>query len=131
MIGLDTNILVRYFTRDDPIQTPVADAVLESLSDHWRGYVPIVVLAELVWTMDKRYGAGQPELVEIIEHLIESNDLVIESMAIVKSALRLFKSTPSDFPDCLIQRTCQSAGCHHTATFDRKAARAIGMRLAL
>lgn len=131
MIGLDTNILVRYFTRDDPIQTPVADALLDSLSDRRRGYVPTIVLAELVWTMDKRYGAGQPELVEIIEHLIESSDLVLESLAVVKSALRLFTSTSSDFADCLIHRSCHGAGCHHTATFDRKAARAIGMQLVL
>ncbi|MCA3182912.1 MULTISPECIES: type II toxin-antitoxin system VapC family toxin [unclassified Cupriavidus] len=131
MIGLDTNILIRYFTRDDPVQTPVADALLDSLSDARRGYVPTVVLAELVWTMDKRYGAGQPELVEIIEYLIGSSDLILESCAVVKSALRLFTATSGDFADCLIHRSCQGAGCHHTATFDRKAARSIGMKLVL
>ncbi|PLP99697.1 PIN domain-containing protein [Cupriavidus pauculus] len=130
MIGLDTNILVRYFARDDPVLTPVADALLDSLSDRTREFVPIVFLAELIWTMDKRYEADPPELIDIVEYLIRSSDLVLESQAVVKSALRLFESTYSDFADCLIERSCRSAGCRHTATFDRKAARAIGMKLA-
>lgn len=130
MIGLDTNILVRYFARDDPILTPVADALLDSLSEGTRGFVPTVVLVELIWTMDKRYGADASELIEIVEYLTRSADLVVESDAVVQSALRLFVSTSIDFADCLILRTCQVAGCGHTATFDRKAARAIGMKLA-
>ena len=69
MIGLDTNILVRYFARDDPILTPVADALLDSLSEGTRGFVPTVVLVELIWTMDKRYGADASELIEIVEYL--------------------------------------------------------------
>ncbi len=129
MIGLDTNILVRFFARDDPVLTPKADALLRSLAHGARGYVATVVLAELVWVMSRVYGAKQSEIVRIVEHLTGSEELVVESHVTVRSALKLFIATSSDFVDCLILRTCQSAGCDHTATFDRKASRTIGMRL--
>ena len=129
MIGLDTNILVRYFARDDPYLTPKADALLDSLTSDRRGYIPTAVLVELAWTMDRSYRATRHEIIRIVGLLIESNDLVLESQSIVKSALRLFSTTVSDFADCLILRACQHAGCEYTETFDRKASRAIGMRL--
>ncbi|GJG98771.1 PIN domain-containing protein [Cupriavidus pauculus] len=129
MIGLDTNVLVRYFARDDPGLTPVADALLDSLSSRQRGFVPTVVLAELVWTMDRRYGADHPEIIEIIGHLVQSEELVLESRRVVQSALRLYVASCGDFADCLILRTCEDAGCDNLATFDRAARRLAGLNL--
>ena len=130
MIGLDTNILVRFFTRDDPILTAKADMLMASLSRNAPGYVAVAVLVELIRVMRRIRGATRSEVARVLEWLLKSRELVIESHAIVESAFLLFRETSADFPDCLIQRTCQSADCHHTATFDRKAARVIGMRLA-
>lgn len=129
MIGLDTNILVRFFAMDDPVQTPKAEALLRSLGRAMRGYVTTVVLAELVWVMRSLYGASHDDIVRIVGQLTCSEDLVVESPIIVKSALRLAITTSADFTDCLILRTCQGAWCDHTATFDHKASVAIGMRL--
>lgn len=129
MIGLDSSILVRFFAQDDPIQTPKADVVMRSLSPETVGYIPTVALAELIWVMGSNFGARRPVIARIVEHLIQSELLIVESKAVVKSALQLFIVSSSDFADCLILRTCQRIGCEHTTTFDRKASRMAGMRL--
>lgn len=129
MIGIDTNVLVRYFARDDARQTPSADALIDALSRASRGYVPVAVVVELVWTMGSHYGATRRDIARIVQHLVQSADLRLESEAIARDALRLFLLTSSDFPDCLILLACRNAGCHQTMTFDRKAAQSIGMKL--
>lgn len=131
MIGLDTNILVRFFARDDPALTAKADKLMASLSRSSPGYVALAVLVELVRVMRRIRGATRAEIARIVEWLLRSRELVIESYAAVESAFLLFRATSGEFPDCLIHRSCQGAGCHHTATFDRKAARSIGMKLVL
>jgi predicted nucleic-acid-binding protein len=48
MIGLDTNILVRYITHDDAAQTAVVMKLMASLSSESLGYISLVVLVELL-----------------------------------------------------------------------------------
>ncbi|QWC90519.1 PIN domain-containing protein [Cupriavidus metallidurans] len=129
MIGLDACILVRFFAKDDPIQTPKAAMLLKSLSAVERGYVSTVALAELTWVMGRRLKMKRSEIARIVDYLINSKDLVVESEQIVVSALRLFEVSSVGFGDCLILQTCQTFGCRNVATFDRKAASGIGMRL--
>jgi len=129
MIGLDASILVRYFAGDDPIQTPKAEALINSLSENKPGYVPIAALVELTWVMNCRLKSERTRLQKIVQYLLDSNDLHVESSAAVTSALHLFVETNAGFADCLILRTCQGIGCKQTATFDRRASREIGMRL--
>ncbi|WP_019450072.1 type II toxin-antitoxin system VapC family toxin [Cupriavidus sp. BIS7] len=129
MIGLDASILVRYFAKDDPIQTPKAKALIDSLSDDRPGYVPVAALVELTWVMDARHKSERTEIQKVVQHLLDSDELNVESSAMVASALHLFVTSNVGFADCLILRACQDVGCRHTATFDRKASRAIGMSL--
>ena len=66
MIGLDTNILVRYFTHDDPRQTPLARRLIDEQLDHRHpGHVSIVTLAELVWVLRSSYGASKGTVIVI------------------------------------------------------------------
>jgi predicted nucleic-acid-binding protein len=129
MIGLDASILVRYFAGDDPIQTPKAEALINSLSEDEPGYVPVAALVELTWVMNCRHKSERTEIQRIIQYLLDSYDLHVESSVAVTSALHLFVRTNVSFADCLILRNCQAVGCRQTATFDRRASRAIGMRL--
>jgi len=129
MIGLDTCILARFFAEDDPIQTPKAIELLESLSRSERGYVSIAALVELTWVMGRRLKVERAEIARIVDYLIASSELVLESKKVVVSALQLFNVTTVGFGDCLILQKCQSLGCEYIATFDRKAARNIGMYL--
>ncbi|RZT36495.1 PIN domain-containing protein [Cupriavidus agavae] len=129
MIGLDSNIVLRFLARDDPRQTVRATAIMKSLSTSLRGFIPVAVLLEVVWTMRRQYGSDRASIARIVDYLIGCEELVVESSDVVKSALYLYRQKRGDFPDCLIMRACEAAGCSQTLTFDRRAAEGNGMRL--
>lgn len=129
MIGLDTNIVVRYLTHDDPEQAVAAKRVMNSLSSDSPGFVTLVALAELVWVLRISYGFGKKEIEEVLDRLLRSEELVLERAEIVSQALRMFRGGRADFADCLIERCGHAAGCKNTVTFDQKAAAGTGMRL--
>src|SRR5262245_30097055 len=88
MIGLDTNLLVRYFNQDDPAQSAIATEVLENrLTQQDPGFISIVALAEAVWVLDRAYGLGTDALVNVIERLLAAETLVIENEPEVYSAM--------------------------------------------
>jgi predicted nucleic-acid-binding protein len=128
MIGLDTNVLVRYLTLDDARQTALASGILDSLSADSPGFVSLVVMVELVWVLESSYGFGKDRIIEMLEALLRSQELAVERADAVRQALRRFAGSRAGFADCVIERCCQEAGCAYTVTFDRKAAGA-GMRL--
>ncbi len=128
MIGLDTNVLVRYLTHDDPVQTAAAVKVIGSLLPDAPGFVSLVVIAELVWVLEAAYQFKKKEVEQVLETLLRSRELVVERAEIAWLALRKFNASRADFFDCLIERSGHAAECQHTVTFDRKAASA-GMRL--
>ncbi|MDB0544516.1 type II toxin-antitoxin system VapC family toxin [Ralstonia solanacearum] len=129
MIGLDTNVLVRYFAQDDAAQAKKATALVESLTADSPGYVTQVALVEVVWVLGRAYGASREEITQVIETLLRTKELVVEKAETVWKALRLYAGSSADFADCLIERVCHDAQCDYTVTFDTKAARLDGMRL--
>jgi predicted nucleic-acid-binding protein len=128
MIGLDTNILVRFLTHDDPIQTPAAIKLMGSLSSAFPGFVSLVVIAELGWVLKSLYSLEKNELEIVLEDLLRSDGLLVEKSEIVWQALRKFKTGNAGFSDCLIERCGDAAECLYTLTFDKRAV-AAGMRL--
>jgi predicted nucleic-acid-binding protein len=128
MIGLDTNVLVRYLTHDDPSQTTAAMRVMNSLSSDSPGFLSLIVVTELVWVLAISYGYQKKEIEQVLETLLRSEELVLERAEIVSQALRMFRGGRADFADCLIERCGHAAGCKHTLTFDRKAVAGAGMR---
>ena len=129
MIGLDTNILVRYVAQDDPKQSPKATRLIESLTADAPGYVSVVSVVELVWVLIGCYASTKGEVCEVLETLLRTKEIVVAHADTVWKALRLFKEGKADFADCLIERSANEAGCSHTTTFDRYAAKHCGMRL--
>jgi len=128
MIGLDTNVVVRYITHDDPAQTAAAVRMMDSLSPDLPGFLSLIVIAELVWVLEGSYHFRKNEVEKVLELLLRSKELIIERAELVWQALRKFSSTRADFADCLIERSGHAADCQHTLTFDQRAA-ASGMRL--
>jgi predicted nucleic-acid-binding protein len=129
MIGLDTNVLVRYIAQDDPKQSPQATRLIESLTADTCGYVSVVSVVELVWVLTDCYALPKGELCAVLETLLRTKEIVVEHADTVWQALRSFKSGKADFAACLIERSAKEAGCDYTATFDRDAAKHGGMRL--
>ena len=129
MIGLDTNVLVRYLAQDDPKQSPRATSLINALTNDDPGFIPLVVLIELVWVMQGCYGATKPEVVVILETLLRTEGLIVENAEIALKALHVFIASKADFPDCIIERSANKAGCESVFTFDKNAAKTAGMRL--
>jgi predicted nucleic-acid-binding protein len=128
MIGLDTNIFVRFLTHDDPVQTPAAIKLMGSLSSDSPGFVSLVVIAELSWVLKSLYNLEKLELELVLENLLANDALLVEKSEMVWQALRKFKTGNAGFADCLIERCGDAAGCLYTLTFDKRAV-ATGMRL--
>lgn len=129
MIGLDTNVLVRYFQRDDPAQTEKASVLIESFTAERRGFVASSVLIELAWVLVSRYKVSRGEVSEIIQRLLLSQEIIIEQASIAWEALRTYRASSADFSDCFIERIGAAAGCDYTVTYDKAAAKTAGMRL--
>lgn len=129
MIGLDTNVLVRYVMQDDPRQSPKATRLVESLSSESPGFVPQVSIVEFVWVLSSSYGLGRDQVASALDLLLRSKELVVERADQVARALRVFRTGTADFADCLIERAADAAGCSATMTFDVAAAKTAGMRL--
>jgi len=129
VIGLDTNVLVRYVAQDDAKQSPKATRLIESLTVDAPGYVSIVSVIELVWVLSGCYASSKSEICEVLETLLRTKEIVVANADTVWKALRLFKAGKADFTDCLIERSANEAGCGYTATFDRDAVKHCGMQL--
>lgn len=129
MIGLDTNVIVRYIMQDDVKQSPMATRLIESRSAGSPGFVTMVALVELAWVMFSAYELDKRQLTAALEGLLRTKELVVEQAETVWKALRLYQSTNADFADCLIERSAAVNGCEKTMTFDRDAAKSAGMTL--
>ena len=128
MIGLDTNILVRYLTQDDAAQSAAAGKVIDALSSQSPGFLSLIVVVELVWVLQFSYRFKKQEIEQVLDKLLRSSELVIERSEIVSQALRKFRVSRANFADSLIERCGHEAECQYILTFDRNAA-AAGMRL--
>ena len=130
MIGVDTNVLVRYIVADDEDRTRRAAAFLEGvISVDAPGFVSVVVLVELVWVLERTYRFAPDEIAGAIESVLRAEPLRIDRRAEVVEALGVFQTKQGSFADALIATLAERAGCTHVVTFDRKAARLPGFRL--
>lgn len=122
MIGLDTNVIVRYLAQDDRGQAAVASKVIETqCSAETPGFVGLVVLAEVVWVSESSYGASRSEVADIVRRILSIRQLAVQNAEVVWQALRQFEAGRADFADCLIHQSALASGCTKTVSFDRRA----------
>lgn len=129
MIGIDTSVLVRYLAQDDGKLSPVATKLIDALTPLSPGFVTTVALIELVWVMQRRYGSTKQEVIAMLERLVNNQAIFIERPLLVQEAVLIYSASNADFADCLLERCARAAGCVHTVTFDRRAAKIDGMQL--
>jgi predicted nucleic-acid-binding protein len=130
MIGLDTNILVRFITRDDGAQSRKADEIIAGLTEEEPGFVSAVVMAELAWVLERAYNYSKAEIADVIETMLQIGVLQIECEQQVLIAMVALQRGRGSFADALIGELGSRAGCSHTVTFDRKVAALLGFALA-
>lgn len=129
MIGLDTNVLVRYIMQDDPKQSAKATALIEQLSPDNPGFITLVSVVELYWVLTSSYGLTAQQVKKALVVLLRAKQIIVDRADQVLRALRVFDDGKADFADCLIERTAAAAGCEQTMTFDVGAAKHAGMTL--
>lgn len=122
MIGLDSNVLVRYLTQDDPTQSKKANRLVEeALRSGEMLYLNHVVMCELNWVLSRAYGYERAELVEALEKILSAAQFEFEGKDLLWQALEGFRQHGADFADCLIGVKNAASGCGTTLTFDKRA----------
>ena len=129
MIGLDTNVVVRYIMQDDPKQSARATRLIEGLTSEQPGFLPLVAIVELVWVLSSSYGLKRDDIAEALDLLLRSKELIVDRADLVLQAHRRFTQGGADFADCLIERIAHAQGCKTPMTFDVGAVKAAGMSL--
>jgi len=119
MIGLDTNILVRYLTQDDPNQSRKAtNEIAKGLSAGDMFFIADIVMCELVWVLETAYGYARQEIVQVLERILRTKQFQFENKDLLWQSLADYRNKKGNFADHLIGRAGHKAGCRETLTFD-------------
>lgn len=119
MIGVDSNILIRYVTRDDPVWTvPATRFIDEVCSADNQAYINPVVLVETAWVLRRRPDFDRSKLAEFVQGLLDSDSIVLGEKDAVERALESFRKGPAGFADYLILELNVQANATPTYTID-------------
>ncbi|MFA6034726.1 MAG: type II toxin-antitoxin system VapC family toxin [Myxococcota bacterium] len=120
MIALDTNVLVRFLVDDDPSQCRKArDLVRKCVANDTPILIPEVVLCETVWVLRRAYRFGREEIIDVLQKLVSSRGIVLDSPEITADAMEMFRSAKGDLADYLILCRAKAKGALKVATFDK------------
>ena len=122
MTALDTNVLVRFLTQDDPDQGRMASDLIGGLTEQSPGFVAREVLVELVWVLERSYRYERSEIARVLEGFLSSAELEIEEGDSVGAVLQLYEVKGFGFSDLMIRQAARRSGAATLKTFDRKAA---------
>jgi predicted nucleic-acid-binding protein len=130
VIGLDTNVIVRYLAQDDAGQSALATRFFErAISPENPGYITSVTLCEVIWVLSECYAADRKRIWSVVEGLLSSRQLMVEEADLAWKALRAWDTSSADFSDALIGQIVIARGGSKTVTFDRAAAKLPGFEL--
>ncbi len=115
MRAVDTNVLVRLLTRDDPEQRATAEEFVQA-----GAWVSHLVLVETTWVLSSVYDVKADQIAAGVEMLLDHKDLAIQDADVVEAALSHYRDRPAlGFSDCLILEVARKAGHVPLGTFDR------------
>ncbi len=127
MLGIDTNVLVRFLVRDDEAQFEKARKLIKrEVAAGRRVFVSQLVLLETEWVLRSRYALPKIEIIAAISGLLDATDVQFEDEPTIEEALFVWKDGAADFADCLIGSRNRRLGCRATASFDVNASRLPG-----
>lgn len=125
MIGVDTNILVRFFVGEDQAQTAAATRYLSERTESDPAFISLVVVCELVWVLQKSYGYADAKVHQALNSLFESSNIEIERVELLDRAVTEALEIKADISDCIIAALAADAGATKTVTFDKTAAKRV------
>jgi predicted nucleic-acid-binding protein len=124
VIGIDTNVLVRYLAQDDAVQSAMATELIERrLTALNPGFISVVAMAETAWVLARSYRLDDKAIAAAIERVLQVDGLVVENEQAVFTGMIALRDGRGSFSDALIGALGTAAGCSCTVTFDRKALR--------
>lgn len=130
MIGLDTNVLVRYLVQDDPAQSRAAAHLIErECTKESPGFINRIVLCELVWVLESAYGYSKTAIAGVLEKVLRTSQFHVEEVSVAWTAFRRYQKGHADFADCLLGVVNRQHGCDRTVTLDRQAGKLEGFEL--
>jgi predicted nucleic-acid-binding protein len=126
MIGLDTNVLLRYLVQDDPTQSPKATEIIERRgTKEDPGFVSLVSILEIVWVLGSLYKRKRGEVADHIEMILAADTLEVQNEQEVYQAVIALRNGSGTFEDALIGALGAWWGCSATVTFDENAAKRL------
>lgn len=130
MIGLDTNVVIRYLVQDDAAQARKANHLMENdLTPDAPGFINLTTLCEIVWVLKRNYRLDKAGRIAVVDALLATKQLMVEDVAVAWKALRAHEAGNADFSDAVIAFANLAQGCDETVIFDKQAAKLEGMRL--
>jgi predicted nucleic-acid-binding protein len=120
MIGLDTNVIVRYLVEDDEAQSRRATQLIEAAIARDEGlFISDIVMCETVWVLSSAYRFSRSEIADALAILLRARSVVFTSTDRLARSLEAFRNGKGDFADYLIRELARAAGADTVATFDR------------
>ncbi len=121
MIGLDTNVLLRFLLKDDELQAERSARVIrQAVARREPVVLNPIVLVEMVWVLGSSYKYSRNEIAGALDDILDADGFDIAERDTVRAAIDDYRSSKADFADTLIGRLNQRAGCRDTLTFDRR-----------
>jgi predicted nucleic-acid-binding protein len=128
--GLDTNVLVRYLTEDDPVQARrAADLITTVTARGGKCFISAVVLCELTWVLRGAYDVSRNDVSIALDQILATSQFVVGDKDVVRRALEAYRHGRADFADYVIGALHAQAGCGKTVTFDRRLRQAHGFQI--
>ncbi len=123
MRAVDTNVVVRLLTRDDPRQTARAEAFVAK-----GAWVSHIVLVEVMWVLDSVFDLPHKRLATAVDMLLNHRNLALQDPELVATALARFRRSPKlGFSDCMVLESARKAGHVPLATFDKELGKLDGV----
>lgn len=124
MIGLDTNVLVRYIVQDDVEQSKISTTFIEGhISSTNPGFINHIVLCEIIWVLKKAYRYDKPIIISVLERILQTKEFIVENAEVAWIALKEYEKDEADFSDYLIAVLNRFADCDFTITLDQAASK--------
>ncbi len=120
MIGLDTNVLVRYLTQDHPQQSKIATELIEGMETAGDScFISSICLCELVWVLESCYFESRERVSGLLEQILKTDIFVFEDKKTIHQAIQQCRVSKGDFADYLIAAQSKSHGAKQVYTFDK------------
>lgn len=131
MIGVDTNILVRYLTQDDPVQAEIVEQIFNQYATCPNSiFINNIVICELVWVLERGYKYSRESISKAIKQILSTEEFIFEDQEVLWISLNNYNQIKVDFSDALVGELNKKYGCAITFTFDKTAVKSTVFKLA-